>query len=571
MGQGDGDGSSSSNNANSASGGGVVTPTVRAATGIPVDASVAIVPVRGEIYEFPQESFERRVEEALDRGAEVIVVELDTPGGLAMSTIAMSKFIRRIEKPTVAWINDDAYSAGSVLAVACDQIVMSPASTIGDTAPIVPGMGSLSSTERDKMLKPLLEVMTNSALHNGYDYAVLEAMCTHGPQVYLIENDKTGERRAVNQVDYAIMVNADDPNSVVTKMKQQLDKLFSSDHYHQPNSTVARPGDEGQWKPVTTVGQFHFPEGLVHDGKSLLTIGEAKAVAIGLAQDGDIRNDDDLRKYLDAADTFRVNQHWVESVAYWLTRPLVRAFLILLMLIFGFIEMQAPGLGWAGGIALVCLIALIGAPFLIGLAKVWHLLLVLVGILLILGEVFITPGFGVLGISGLIAVLAGLVLAVVPTEGDNLFTLPGRESLGYLQGSILWTLLGLMLSGVAFFFLTKHFGSVPGLNRLVLRDPPPAAATAGTPVSGHEDVGDGKVAVGDTGKVVVDCRPSGRVRFESGEVVDVIAVGRMLETGQRVVAIDVSGNRVVVETDRGQFAKRAAGADDESSDGDSTA
>jgi len=86
---------------------------------LPSGLNIAVVPVEGMIYGFTLESLERRVDEAIDRGADVIVIELDTPGGLLITAREMAQYIIRIPKPTVAWVNDDAISAGALIATAC--------------------------------------------------------------------------------------------------------------------------------------------------------------------------------------------------------------------------------------------------------------------------------------------------------------------------------------------------------------------------------------------------------------------------------------------------------------------
>ncbi len=173
---------------------------------LPSGSDIAVIPVSGLIYDFTFESLERRVDKALDGGASLIVIVLDTPGGVVTSALKISKYIKTLNVPTVAWVHNEAYSAGIMLAAACDEIVMAKASATGDCAPIVPGM-NLEPTERAKALSPILAEFRDSANANGYDYAMFHAMCVLGVEVYLVEKDDgSGERRLVNQADYAVMV-----------------------------------------------------------------------------------------------------------------------------------------------------------------------------------------------------------------------------------------------------------------------------------------------------------------------------------------------------------------------------
>ena len=144
----------------------------------------------------------------------------------------------------------------------------------------------------------------------------------------------------------------------------------------------------------------------------------------------------------------------------------------------------------------------------------------------------------------------GLVLAVIPTgtgpgwQGQ----VPAADMWGSIVASSLWTLLALILGGVAFYFLAKHYGSVPLLNRLVLQD---VTGSGGPPghVSGDDAVG-GHLGVtpGDTGRVsATGLRPSGRVTLADGRTVDVVASTGYLDPGSPIVVTQVRGNRIVVE------------------------
>src|SRR5690606_6154950 len=117
----------------------------------------------------------------------------------------ISKYLKSLDRCIVIWVNNKAYSAGILMAAAADRIVMAPNGSAGDCAPVVPGM-ELPPTERAKALTPLLSEFQDSARANGYDFALLHAMCEYGIEVYEIEHTQTGQRKFVNQVDYRVMV-----------------------------------------------------------------------------------------------------------------------------------------------------------------------------------------------------------------------------------------------------------------------------------------------------------------------------------------------------------------------------
>ncbi len=519
------------------------------AAGLPSGANVAVLPVRGLIYGYTLSSIEQRAQQAIREGASVIVLELDTPGGLVDSALKISKYIKGLPVRTVAWINPEAYSAGIMIAAACNEIVMAPVSATGDCAPIVPGM-NLSPTERAKALSPILEEFRDSARAQGYDYALFHAMCVLGVEVYQVEHTATGRRRLVNQADYGVMVGGDslwvsskrvgggessaDGEAVQALPADQATLVGAA------RVNVATEADRGQWKLVRKI----------HDGTTLLTLNQQRAMDAGLAK-ALVGNEVELEQYLGAASVTAVLPTRTALVAYWLTQPWVRALLMVTLVMGVYLEMQAPGLGVAGFVAVVSLTLLVVAPFLVGLAQMWHVLLFAGGVVLVLLEIFVTPGFGVLGVGGIVCMFTGLVLMVVPSVGQGPLPLPAPEMAQRLQDSVLSTLVGIIGSVIGMYYLTKHFGSLPVLNRLILKSAPLAGAGGGgaiTHVSGDGAIGQGRVQVGDKGEAITELRPSGRARVNE-RVIDVVTQGEWIEPKHAVRVVEVQGNRIVVEAE----------------------
>jgi membrane-bound serine protease (ClpP class) len=510
-------------------------PPAAGASKVLPGADVAVIRIEGIIYDFTLDSLKRRVERAIAGGASAIVIELDTNGGLVDSALKIAKYIKGdIPVPTIAWVHSKAYSAGILIASSCDELVMSPASTTGDCAPIVPGT-ELAPTERAKALSPLLEEFRDNARRNGYDYAMFHAMCVLGVELYMVEHKDTGEQRIVNQADYAVMVDGVDLDEAATSpgAAAQAAGAMTLPDIYGVSPEVATEADRGMWTKVR----------LLHDGKTLLTVNQDRAFDMGLARSKSIRNTADLKLHLAAASVTPVPQTWSENVAGWLTSLPVRAVLILALMLGAYVELQTPGLGFPGAIALTALVLLFGAPYLIGLAEIWHIVLFFVGLVLLLIELLVIPGFGIFGIAGLICMLAGLVLAVVPTSGSGPISLPPSEMVGRLQLSLIWTMLGVVAAFIGFYNIAKHFKSIPLLNRMILQEPQvvPAGAAAG-----GESVGFGRVSVGDVGRAVTGLHPGGRVEID-GHLVDVVTSGGWIDAGTPIKVVEVAGNRIVVE------------------------
>jgi membrane-bound serine protease (ClpP class) len=89
--------------------------------------TVAVLPVHGEIDRITLRSLERRLREASQLGAGAVVLDIDTPGGEMLATLDICHLIRtRAPANTVAWINPKAFSAGTIIALACRETVVHP-------------------------------------------------------------------------------------------------------------------------------------------------------------------------------------------------------------------------------------------------------------------------------------------------------------------------------------------------------------------------------------------------------------------------------------------------------------
>ena len=150
-----------------------------------VDApNLAIVALHDDmIDDVTFSSIERRAEQAIEAGANIIVLEIDTPGGMVSSSADIANYLRRLSEnrgiKTVAWVRDEAISGGTMVAMGCQEIVMSRTSTIGDCGVIMMGAGG-ASTAQDPALDAKIEsyvlsVFESASSRNGYDPLLCES------------------------------------------------------------------------------------------------------------------------------------------------------------------------------------------------------------------------------------------------------------------------------------------------------------------------------------------------------------------------------------------------------------
>lgn len=481
----------------------------------------AIVTIQDEINDVTLSSLKRRVELARKGGASVLVLEMNTPGGLVSSAMEICTYLKNLtDLHTVAWVKPAAYSAGAMISLSCDEIVMASASRMGDCAPIVisptEGLQTLGQTERAKAESPILKEFLDSARRRKYDPLLCEAMVRPGREIWWLENGAGGERR------------------FVTKSQKE---------------TLTADKNTG-WRPVekmvdaTTGEQVSVRQPIV-DERDLLTLTQTEAVAYGFAT-SIVSTDSELRSHYHlSGDLARFTQSWSEAIADFLSSPVIRTILMMLIALGVYAEFNAPGHFVGGTVAAIALVIFLGAPYITGLAEVWEILVVAIGVILIAAEIFFFPTFGAAAIVGILLIFAGLVASFVPAEPGPLVLprMPGTW-LG-LRTGLQVVFGGLGLAAVGMWILNKYLPHLPGANRMLLSPPKAVRAGAGSMNWPGAD-SSSPVQLGDTGRTITRLRPAGKAAV-NGRRVDVIAVGQMIDEDRLVEVIEVAGPRVVVK------------------------
>ena len=205
----------------------------------------------------------------------------------------------------------------------------------------------------------------------------------------------------------------------------------------------------------------------------------------------------------------------------------------MLMMLGGlYFELQTPGVGLPGSMALIGAALFFAPHYVLGLAASWEIVLFGIGVLLIMAEIFVIPGFGVAGISGIVLVVGSLLAALV---GNVDLSFPPFAA---LQPAIATMAVTLVLFVVLIFSLGRFLPRSGRLNQLVLA--PELGSVAGyTSAATHSEL------EGQTGLALTSLRPSGTAEID-GERVDVITAGEFVEAGRAVRVVRVRGSRVEV-------------------------
>jgi len=468
----------------------------------------AVIPCKGMIDEGLYKSIKRRTHIALDEGAQYLIYEIGTYGGWLESADLISKyFILDIGKKahTVAYITTEAISAGAMISVSCKDIIMLENTTIGDCAPIQPG-GKIEGVEREKAESFTRAAFIRAAEANNYPPALLKAMVSMQMEVYSVKNLQT-DKYEFFETDYL----PKDPN------KYDLDnkKLIVRDN-------------------------------------ELLTLTSSRAHDYGIAR-AQVQSLDGVLEYLATRDNVFFAEEpmlletiWSEEMVRWLNSPAVMGILIMLALLGVYVEFNTPGVGLPGLAAIICFAVIIGSKFLIGLANWVEVALFVVGLLLLVIEVFVLPGFGIAGIIGIVCILAGLFGMLIKNPPEKLpwpqtdfdWQLFGSGVLGLSMGFLGFVLLAWLLA--------KYMPKMQFLSGLILA---PATAEPGSEMeismTAPPDSAAPGIKTGDVGEAITILRPAGKARFGDA-VVDVVAEAEFLDKGNEVEITEIHGNRVIV-------------------------
>lgn len=302
-------------------------------------------------------------------------------------------------------------------------------------------------------------------------------------------------------------------------------------------ATAERRGRDPQVAEAMVDASVAIP-GLVEEGK-LLTLTAREAREAGYV-DAVVDGLDALlaREGLSEARVVETAPSPAERLAGWLTSPAVASLLMSLGFLGLVLELQTAGWGVGGMVGIVCLGLFFWGHFLAGLAGWESVVLVAAGVLLMLIEMLVVPGFGIPGGLGIASFLAGLYLALVGDPGTA--TAPTLWRAAYmLAASVLLMILGAWL-------LLRHFpGTRPFGGRLVLRDSLERTSAPKLEPESELESDRPAVEVGARGTALTDLRPAGTADFD-GEPVDVVTESRFVGAGTPVVLVSRRGYRKVV-------------------------
>ncbi|MFW6164190.1 MAG: NfeD family protein [Planctomycetota bacterium] len=464
--------------------------------------TVAVITITGMVGYGMQHSVERRLAEAQAMDPALIVLEFNTPGGRLDSAYGISDKIFDIKAPrTVAYINDEAISAGSFIAVACDEIVMHDGSTMGDCQIVAGG----EPVKLEKYESPL-RAQFRKYCEGKYPIALAMAMVTEDIEVHECITPE-GTKEYLTGQEFGNLTAAERDRYTRTRRVVTKDRLLTMTH------TEAR--------------DFGFAKAVVSSRQDIL----------------------DLYGLGDRGVTIEVlDWTWSEKFVRYL--DYVAPVILMLGMLGIIIELKTPGFGVFGIVGLALVGVFFFGKYTAGLAEVWEIALFVVGVALLAGELFVTPGFGLLGVSGILCMVASLVLSL--------------QSFGWPANPFEWQVfernlatVGAVVVGtfVALVIVARHLHKAPYVGRLVLATPPSStdetevtrSVTPGPSAEAEESRAES--LVGRRGQARSMLRPAGMAEVD-GEPLNVVTEGDYINPGEPIEIVQVRGNRIVVKRAR---------------------
>lgn len=258
----------------------------------------------------------------------------------------------------------------------------------------------------------------------------------------------------------------------------------------------------------------------------VLTLTSREAVDVGIS-DGVVKDIQEVfLKEGIANPTLVVHEvTFMDSLMGFLTNPAVQGFLIVLIMGGIYFELSSPGIGLPLIVAVFASFLYFSPLYIEGLAAHWEIMLFIIGVILLLLEIFVIPGFGIAGISGIAFIVCSFAFSMVSNDGFD-FSLTAPNLLFRSFMIVILSIIGAIVVAVIF---GKSILKTDAFKRLVLSDEQKAG-------SGYVSSVVNVNLINKVGVATTDLRPSGKVEIE-GVRYDAVALDGYVDKGLVVYVV----------------------------------
>jgi len=459
-----------------------------------------VIPIHGEIDRALTVFLRRNIKQAVQEKVRFIIFDIDTFGGRVDSALQIATLIGAVEGArTIAFVpaapesTGVSWSAGALIAFSCGSIYMAPATSMGAAAPVYQGAEGMEMAP-EKVVSALRTQMAALAEKNGYPKAVALAMVDM--DIELLEVFIDGE---------LTIASADDIPELERKAGEEGKKI-------EKGRIICKSG-----KLLT------------------LTAGEMEKYGLSSATVSDLTALYQLLQ-IEEQRVFVAAPSMPDRLVALITGSLVSGLLMIIGLAALYMEVNSPGFGIPGTISIISFAILFISGALLGTVGSLELLLFLAGIILLTVEIFLIPGFGITGISGILLMLISLLYSRID------FVWPEFDwQWELVYEGILFVGLSLLLSLFCIALLSRFLPHLAPFRKLML-------AAVQNPGQGFtvQEAGVEAKWLGRRGTAVTVLRPVGKAEIDD-QVIVVESQGEYLESGCSIEVVQVDGNRIVVK------------------------
>ncbi len=450
-----------------------------------------LIVAQGDVEQSLTAHVRRGVQEAKEIEAESIILMLNTFGGLVNEALSITTILGGVaDIRTVAYIpvaegvSGVSWSAGALIAFSCDEIYMEPGTSIGSATPVLASSEGMEAAD-EKVVSAIRAQIRALAEKNSYNTDIAVAMVDRDIELYELEQDGV----------YTLVQENAVPEGVKAKQFLTKEKLLA-----------------------LTAGEME-------------QYGQAKIV----------QNKDELYEILnlDAEnDIVVVEQNALDNILAVLSSGVVRAVLTLIGMISIYFVISQGNFGITGVAGLLAFATLFLTSTLLGTLGSAEILLILIGVVLIVLEIFVIPGFGVAGISGALV----LFLAFVLMQQD--FVWPSFSwQWGIFWGNVMNVLLSLIISIILLVVGMMFWPDI----MLRKNDEQEEDAHSKEMLQSLKDRNSiATLQVGDLGAAITALRPSGKAVFNDVQH-QVRADGDYIEAKKAIVIVGKDSFDIIVK------------------------
>ncbi|MBN2746462.1 MAG: ATP-dependent Clp protease proteolytic subunit [Bacteroidales bacterium] len=394
-------------------------------------------------------------EDAIEKKADLILIHMNTYGGLVVDADTIRTRILNSKIPVVVFIDNNAASAGALISIACEKIYMRQSANIG-AATVV---NQTAEAMPDKYQSYMRATMRATAEARGRDPKIAEAM---------VDQD------------------------------------------------------------------IYIPD--ISDSGKVLTFTASEALQHGYCDSIVESVDGAVRAY--GFQDYKVEElklTAVDKVIDFLISPMIHGLLIMIIIGGIYFELQSPGIGFPSAAALLAAILYFMPLYLEGLADNWEILVFFIGIALLIVEIFVIPGFGIAGISGLILMIGGLMFAMLNNVNFDFSNVPLID----IANSFIIVVLSILLSLFVVYFLAKGVFGTSNFSLALNTSQPHNQGYVATTF-------DLSLLHGKEGIAATMLRPSGKVEIDD-DTYDALAKNSFIEKGEKIRVVKSSNTQLVVE------------------------